>query len=194
LRSGVAPWPVWEESDLPQPAKSTSDVKPTPKPWSMRMRRPQALEFADLSALLAGDLSPSSAKARPNFSTFTGQLPPADVPPLLARADILALPNPASAISTHATSPLKLFEYMAAGLPVVAPDQPNLREVLESEGNALLVPREDGEALAVAVTRLVGDAELRRRLGRAARRTVVERDLTWRGNARRVVAAVEGIS
>jgi glycosyltransferase involved in cell wall biosynthesis len=120
---------------------------------------------------------------------FAGRRAHDEVPALLAAFDLALVP----AINPYA-SPLKLFEYMAAGLPVVAPDQPNLREVLESEGNALLVPREDGEALAVAVTRLVGDAELRRRLGRAARRTVVERDLTWRGNARRVVAAVEGIS
>ena len=47
--------------------------------------------------------------------TFTGHLPPSAVASQLAQADVLALPNPASAISTHSTSPLKLFEYMAAG-------------------------------------------------------------------------------
>ena len=45
-------------------------------------------------------------------------------------ADVLVLPNPASAISTHVTSPLKLFEYMAAGRPIVASNLPAIREVL----------------------------------------------------------------
>ena len=56
-----------------------------------------------------------------------------------------------------------------------------------------LLDREDGAALSAAVARLVNDGELRARLGRAARRTVVERDLTWRGNARRVIRAVEAL-
>ena len=42
--------------------------------------------------------------------TFTGHVPPSSVAGRLAHADILALPNPASAISTHSTSPLKLFD------------------------------------------------------------------------------------
>jgi len=119
---------------------------------------------------------------------FAGRRAHDAIPAVLPAFDLALVP----AINPYA-SPLKLFEYMAAGLPVVAPEQPNLREVLENEGNALLFPREDERALSDAIARLVGDGELRRRLGRAARRTVVERDLTWRGNARRVVAAVEGL-
>ena len=46
---------------------------------------------------------------------------------------VLALPNPASAISTHSTSPLKLFEYMAAGKAIVASSLPAIREVLTDE-------------------------------------------------------------
>ena len=58
---------------------------------------------------------------------------------LARQADVLALPNPASAISTHSTSPLKLFEYMAAGKAIVASNLPAIREVLTDEITALLV-------------------------------------------------------
>ena len=56
-----------------------------------------------------------------------------------SEADVLALPNPSSAISREFTSPLKLFEYMASGRPIVASDLPSLREVLADGRNALLV-------------------------------------------------------
>jgi glycosyltransferase involved in cell wall biosynthesis len=110
------------------------------------------------------------------------------IPALLAAFDVALVP----AINPYA-SPLKLYEYMAAGLAVVAPDQPNLRECLVDGDNALLVPPGDGAALGRALARLAGDADLRARLGARARATIDERDLTWRGNARRVIEAVRGL-
>lgn len=106
--------------------------------------------------------------------TFTGLVEPARVPELLRQADILALPNPASAISTRFTSPLKLFEYMAAGRPIVASDLPAIREVLHDNGDALLVPPGDAAALAGAIRRLLDDAPLRARLAAAARAAAAE--------------------
>jgi glycosyltransferase involved in cell wall biosynthesis len=100
--------------------------------------------------------------------TFTGLVPPALVAEALRRATMLVLPNPASAISTRFTSPLKLFEYMAAGRAIVASDLPAIREVLTDGADALLVPPGDAEALARALTRLAGDPALAERLGRAA--------------------------
>ena len=116
---------------------------------------------------------------------FESPRPHAEVPRFLAAFDVALLP----AINPYA-SPLKLVEYMAAARAVVAPDQPNLREVLTHGENALLVPPDDPDALLGAIARLVGDPDLRARLGAAAARTVAERDLTWRANAARVVAAV----
>lgn len=119
---------------------------------------------------------------------FVGPRPHDAIPALLEAFDLALVP----AINPYA-SPLKLHEYMAASLAVVAPDQPNLREVLVDRENAVLVPPGDGPRLARALIELAGDAGLRARLGAAARRTIVERDLTWRGNAKRVVAAVGGL-
>ena len=100
--------------------------------------------------------------------TFTGHLAPADVRAQLAKATVLALPNPASAISTKFTSPLKLFEYMAAGRAIVASDLPAIREVLQDNEQALLVAPGDANALADAIRRLVSDRALAERLARAA--------------------------
>jgi glycosyltransferase involved in cell wall biosynthesis len=116
--------------------------------------------------------------------TFTGHLPPPAVAGQLARADIVALPNPASAISTHSTSPLKLFEYMAAGKAIVASRLPALGEVLTDEVNALLVTPGDADALAGGIRRLVNDRALRARLGGAARDTVAE--YSWDRRAERL--------
>jgi glycosyltransferase involved in cell wall biosynthesis len=118
--------------------------------------------------------------------TFTGHLSPSEVPGILARADILALPNPASAISTHATSPLKLFEYMAAGKAIVASNLPAIREVLTNEATALLVTPGDPGALAAGIERLAGDPGLRETLGRAARAAVAE--YSWDRRAERLEA------
>lgn len=100
--------------------------------------------------------------------TFTGLVEPRQVPALLRSATMLALPNPASAISTRFTSPLKLFEYMAAGRPIVASDLPSIREVLHEGIDALLVPPGDAHALAGAIRRLLDDPALGERLAAAA--------------------------
>ena len=118
--------------------------------------------------------------------TFTGMVDPGRVADLLGQADVLALPNPASAISTRFTSPLKLFEYMAAGRPIVASDLPSIREVLAHEVNALLVPSGDAAAMARAIERLLADPVLASRLARAALDGVPE--YSWDRRAERLEA------
>lgn len=92
--------------------------------------------------------------------TFTGWLPPASVTAELARAHVLILPNTPTHTSERYTSPLKLFEYLAAGRPIVASDLAALREVLRHEDNALLFESGSSTALAAAVRRLMGDRTL----------------------------------
>ncbi len=112
---------------------------------------------------------------------FAGKRAHSEIPRLLPAFDIGLVP----AINSYA-SPLKLHEYMAAGLACVAPDQPNLREVLQHDHDAVLVPPGDPEAFSSAVLELARDPNRVRRLGLAARGTVESRELTWAGNARRV--------
>lgn len=114
---------------------------------------------------------------------FTGLAAREEVPGLIAGFDIALQPA-----SVPYASPLKVFEYMAAARPIVAPDQPNLREVLEHGHTALLFDPARPGAMWEAVLRLATDPALRARLGDAARAEVFRRDLTWAGNARRVAA------
>jgi glycosyltransferase involved in cell wall biosynthesis len=123
---------------------------------------------------------------------FTGQVAPVEVPPLLRRAAIVALPNTATAASTRFTSPLKLFEYMAAGRAIVASDLPALREVLRHETNALLVPPGDPAALAAAIARLAADPGLSERLARQALADAAE--YTWDKRAARLGALFEEVA
>ena len=85
-------------------------------------------------------------------------------------------------------SPLKLFEYLALGRAIVAPDKPNIREILTDNDNALLFPPGDSAAMARAIEHLCGDAAARGRLGAAARATIEARGLTWLSNAKTIVA------
>jgi glycosyltransferase involved in cell wall biosynthesis len=87
-------------------------------------------------------------------------------------------------------SPLKLFEYMALGRAIVAPDQANIREVLTDGENALLFRPGDPAHFAAQIVRLCADQALRRRLGDAASATIDTRGYTWDDNARRVAALV----
>jgi glycosyltransferase involved in cell wall biosynthesis len=113
--------------------------------------------------------------------TFTGALPHAELPAALAAADIGVAPfDPAK----HAPlqlgfywSPLKIFEYMAVGLPVVAPALPRLRRLIEHEREGLLYDPADPRGLDRALTALA-DPAVRRRMGAAARQRVV-RDFSW---------------
>ena len=95
-------------------------------------------------------------------------------------------------MSAAYTSPLKLFEYMASGRPIVASDLPALREVLRPDENAVLVEAGDAEALAAGVARLLGDAALASRLAAQAREDV--REWTWDKRAERIEALLEAVT
>jgi len=120
--------------------------------------------------------------------TITGLLEPPAVAAALNTADILVLPNTHSAISDRYTSPLKLFEYLTRARAIVASDLPSIREVLTHEDTALLVPADDSQALAAALTRLSTDRPLRDRLGAAAR--ALAPDYSWQRRAERLAPAL----
>lgn len=112
---------------------------------------------------------------------FAGRVPHRLIPAHIELFDI-ALQTAAVAYA----SPLKLFEYMAHGRAIIAPNQPNIREILEDGLNAILFEADSESSFHAALTQLCTDAALRQKVGRQARLTVEERPLTWANNAARI--------
>ena len=96
------------------------------------------------------------------------------------------------AINPYA-SPLKLFDSLCAGVPTLAPDQPNLRENLSDGETGLLFRAGDVEDLAAKLATVVRDRDAARRIGEAGRRRLLERRWTWEGNAERVLEVFESL-
>lgn len=90
---------------------------------------------------------------------------------------------------TGVASPMKLLEYMAMARAVVAPDLPNIRDLVRSGVDGVLFTPGDSGALAEAIRALAGDTAMRERLGQAARQRVVT-ELNWGANARRVLELI----
>lgn len=116
---------------------------------------------------------------------LTGYVPYNQVALYLQAADLLVLPNSGMAkISSDYTSPLKLFEYMAARRPIVASDLPSLREILHHRENAWLVPPDEPQALAEGVSHVTQESALADRLQKGAYRDVAQ--YTWERRAEKI--------
>ena len=106
---------------------------------------------------------------------FTGSIAPELVPAYLASMDVALAPYPP--LAQFYSSPLKVYEYMAAGLPVVATRIGQIEEIIEHGETGILIRPGDASGMAQAITELAASVDLRTRLGQAARQTVQEH--TW---------------
>jgi glycosyltransferase involved in cell wall biosynthesis len=166
--------------------------------WVGSFRRFHALELAidalvdieDAVLLLVGD-GPERHRIeqlaqRAGVSTLcTGTVAHADVVAHLGAMDVALLL--AARDEAFHYSPLKLAEYLAAGLPVIAPRVGQIAERLRDGVDAMLVPPGDVPALAGALRTLRDEPELRRRIGTAARE-LANRTWSWDEQIRRVEA------
>lgn len=125
--------------------------------------------------------------------TFVGQVPPHAVGAYLERARVGVVPLPREGFveAEHFTSPLKLFELMRAGVPIVTCDLPSIREIVQDRVHALLVPPDNPTVLARGLETVLEDRALAGRLVAAA--AVHVRDFSWENRARRLLEFAAGL-
>jgi glycosyltransferase involved in cell wall biosynthesis len=152
----------------------------------------------DLTAVLVGD-GPELPNVRAEAAAldgvhFTGAIAHERMPAALAAADIGVAPFDMSAHRPLSLgfywSPLKIFEYMAAGLPVVAPAVDRIPSLVAHEREGILYDPASAGALAAALERL-SDHALRQRLSAAARERAV-RDYSWSAHCKALEQAIQG--
>ena len=115
--------------------------------------------------------------------TFAGIIGREDISRYVAAFDIALQPD----VVPYA-SPLKLFEYMALGCAIVAPDTPNIREVLTDGEDGILFDPESENGFRDALTRVCRDTDICAKIGTKALETIDRRGFTWAANAERVEA------
>jgi glycosyltransferase involved in cell wall biosynthesis len=109
----------------------------------------------------------------------------------LVASDVLLLPpsNRGLAVVGNTVLPMKLFQYLAAGRPILAPATPDVVELLRDRQNACLIPPGDVDAAAAALSRLLSDPSLRDRLAQGARDS--SEHLTWDARASKLAGFLE---
>jgi glycosyltransferase involved in cell wall biosynthesis len=118
---------------------------------------------------------------------FAGHVAQSVLPKYLLAADILLMPY-TTRFSEHSfeyTSPMKMFEYLATGRPIVATDFPILHEVLEHERNAIFVAPDSGAELARGARYLLDHPEIAKRIGQTAKTEA--QGYSWQARATAVI-------
>jgi len=120
---------------------------------------------------------------------FVDRVPNRDVPLWLSALDVAVMPFPETEHYKYFMSPLKLFEYMAAGVPIVATDLPSIREILQHDRDAWLVPPENPESLGRGISTLLQNRDRATRISRSAKERV--KRYTWSKRAEGILKKVQ---
>jgi teichuronic acid biosynthesis glycosyltransferase TuaC len=116
-----------------------------------------------------------------NYIKFTGPLNHEDIPLWFSASDILVLP------SLSEGRPNVVLEAFACEVPVVATNVGGIPELMINGETGYLVPAENPTELSEKVNKLLGDRDLRIKMGKFGRRTIIQRGLTWETHAKRTI-------
>jgi glycosyltransferase involved in cell wall biosynthesis len=197
-------------ASLPDPATARSELKLPAAQTVLCTGHLYAGRGADLFLTLAGKFPAASfvwVGGRPEDVekwrqratlltnvTFTGFIPNERIPLHQSAADVLLMPYQRTIATSSGgntadiCSPLKMFEYMAAGRAILSSDLPVLHEVL-NEDIAIFCPPEDNEAWEKKLGELLADEKRRHAYGQCARRAVQQ--YSWIERGRKVLEAFQ---
>lgn len=120
--------------------------------------------------------------------TFTGFIEPGRVPYYIDLMDVCVIPG-----SNPHCSPVKLFEYMAMGKPVILPKYQPLMDTIAHDREGLFFNINDGDDLLRCVEELMTDHDKRKRMAAKAKETVYSKH-TWEMNARNILSKLESLA
>jgi glycosyltransferase involved in cell wall biosynthesis len=118
---------------------------------------------------------------------FTGPVKRPEMAAHIAAMDIAVQPS-----ATEYACPMKIMEYMAMGKCIVAPDQPNIQEILQDRVNGYLFKPGDPERFKTALLEALQDEGARKKIGRSAYETIYQRKYLWSANAEETLNLVFG--
>ncbi len=124
--------------------------------------------------------------------TYLGRIRHREVPGIVARSLGAVSPKSTGDLARTGVVPLKLFEAMACGVPVIVTDLPGQADIVSGSGCGLVVPPEDPAAIAAAVSTLDSDPELARQMGQRAREAALDK-YSWDASAARTHAILIGL-
>lgn len=151
-----------------------------------------AREMADVLFILVGGWDTDVRRRRQEIEQLrlpnvhiVGFVPNAQVPLYLAASDVLLMPYSEQVSTVHWMSPMKMFEYMAANRPIVAPNLAAVKQVLQDNRNGVLVAPDNAKALSSAIRLLLDNDTFAERLACQAYQDV--QGYTWLKRANRVL-------
>lgn len=155
-----------------------------------RLAQMAALRPQLLFLLVGANGKAATVRETENFRLVPWQSPHA-LGAWLRAADMLLVPPSRAPLERHRNCvlPMKLFTYLAAGRPILAPDNPDTAELLIHGETAFLVEPDRPQAAAAALDRMLGDGELAARLASNARR--LADSLSWDARAEKVAAFLQ---
>lgn len=146
----------------------------------------------DMRLLLVGD-GPAAPELRKYAEEndlrdrvmFSGAIARDKIPEHIAAMDIAVQPS-----APEYACPMKIIEYMAMGKCIIAPDQANIRELIDNGRTGLLFRARDRESLSAILREVIDEPQKREDIGRRAHASVFERGLLWQANARKTLSLV----
>ncbi len=198
----VGPRPLQDEPSQAADDRFTVVFLGSLKPWhgvgillrafeELRDRIPNATLRVIGHGPLTSLVEALEARLGSEWVQIVGEVPHHEVPEYLTQADVGVAPYPM--LDNFYFSPMKVIEYMAAGLPVVASSLGQLRELIDHGETGLLVPPGDRSSLADALATLALDRKKRIKMGHKAQSRALRRH-SWQAVAKRIERVFDRLS